>query len=70
MHQQQTAFENVVGKEEIARNEQFLLFPQFFFLLNQIILPYLSIFLTPYYYLLLNWKRPKLAYEVKGKCPK
>ena len=36
MHQQQTAFENIVGKEEIARNEQFLLFPQCF-LLNQII---------------------------------
>ena len=29
-HQQQTAFENIVGKEEIARNEQFLLFPQCF----------------------------------------
>ena len=28
-HQQQTAFENVVGKAEIACNEQFLLFPQF-----------------------------------------
>ena len=36
MHQLQTAFENIVGKEEIARNEQFLLFPQHF-LLNQII---------------------------------
>ena len=36
MHQQQTAFENIVGKGEVARNEQFLLFPQFF-LLNQII---------------------------------
>ena len=36
MKQQQTAFENTVGKEEIARNEQFLLFPQCF-LLNQII---------------------------------
>ena len=34
-HQQQTAFENIVGKEEIARNEQFLLFSQCF-LLNQI----------------------------------
>ena len=29
-HQQQTAFENIVGKGEIARNEQFLLFPQCF----------------------------------------
>ena len=28
----QTAFENIVGKEEIARNEQFLLFPQCFLL--------------------------------------
>ena len=35
MHQQQTAFENIVGKGEIALNEQFLLFPQCF-LLNQI----------------------------------
>ena len=26
MHQQQTAFENIVGKGEIARNKQFLLF--------------------------------------------
>ena len=31
-HQQQTAFENIVGKEEIARKEQFLLFPQCFLL--------------------------------------
>ena len=38
MHQQPTAFENIVGKEEIARNEQFLLFPQCF-LSNQIIVP-------------------------------
>ena len=28
-HQQQTAFENIVGKEEIAHNKQFLLFPRF-----------------------------------------
>ena len=35
MHQQQTAFENIVGKEEMARDEQFLLFPQCF-LLNQL----------------------------------
>ena len=44
MHQQQTAFENIVGKGEIARNEQFLLFPQCF-LLNQIIVsPFPHIF--------------------------
>ena len=34
MHQQQIAFENIVGKGEIAHNEQFLLFPQCF-VLNQ-----------------------------------
>ena len=34
MHQQPTAFENTVGKEKNARNEQFLLIPQCF-LLNQ-----------------------------------
>ena len=44
MHQQQTAFENIVGKKEIARNEQFLLFPQCF-LLNQVIVsPFVHIF--------------------------
>ena len=44
MHQQQTAFENIVGKGEIAPNEQFLLFPQCF-LLNQIIAsPFVQIF--------------------------
>ena len=36
MHEQQTAFENIVEKGEIACNEQFLLFPQWF-LLNQVI---------------------------------
>ena len=35
MHQQHTVFGNIVGKGEIACNEQFLLFPQCF-LLNQI----------------------------------
>ena len=33
-HQHSTAFENIAGKGEISRNEQFLLFPQCF-LLNQ-----------------------------------
>ena len=43
-HQQLTGFENIVGKEEIARNKQFLLFPQCF-LLNQIIVsPFVHIF--------------------------
>ena len=30
MHQQQTAFEDIVGKREIAHNEQFLGFPTMF----------------------------------------
>ena len=30
MHQQQTAFENNLGKREIAHNEPFLFFPQCF----------------------------------------
>ena len=43
-NQQQTAFENIVGKGEIARNEQFLLFPQSF-QLNQItVSPFVHIF--------------------------
>ena len=44
MHQQQTVFENIMGREEIACNEQFLLFPQCF-LLNQVIVsPFVHIF--------------------------
>ena len=38
-HQQQTSFENIEGKEEIARNEQFLLFPQCFLLNQKIVFP-------------------------------
>ena len=64
-HQQQTVFENVVGNEEIARNEQFLLFPQCF-VLNKIIVPHLSIFLTSYFYLLLNMEEPKIGISGKG----
>ena len=44
MHQQQTAFENIVGKGEIAHNEQLLLFLQCF-QLNQItVSPFVNIF--------------------------
>ena len=43
-HQQLTPLENIVGKEEIAHNKQFLLFPQCF-LLNQIIVsPFIHMF--------------------------
>ena len=44
MHQQQTAFENIVGKEEIARNEQFLLFPQCFLLNLKLASPFVNIY--------------------------
>ena len=43
-HQQQTAFENIVGKEEIAHNKQFLLFPQCFLLDQKIVSPFVNIF--------------------------
>ena len=44
MHQQKTAFENIVGKEEIARNEQFLLFSQCFLLNQEIVVLFVNIF--------------------------
>ena len=58
MHQQQTAFENIVGKEEIACNNVFYSVRKLY--------PHLSVFMTSCLYLLLNWKSPKLACEVKG----
>ena len=44
VHQQQTAFEKIGGKAEIARNEQFLLFPLCFILNQVIISPIVHIF--------------------------
>ena len=44
MHQQQTAFENTVGKEEIAHNKQFLFFPQCFLLNQKLVSPFVNIF--------------------------
>ena len=44
MHQQQIAFENIVGKEEIALYEQFLLFPRCFLLSQKIISPFVNIY--------------------------
>ena len=43
-HQEQTAFENIVGKGEIARNEQFLLFLQCFLLKQIIVSQFVHIF--------------------------
>ena len=44
MHQQQTAIENIVEKGKIARNKQFLLFPQCFLLNQMIVYPFVHIF--------------------------
>ena len=65
MHQRKTAFENTVRKGETDRNEQFLLFPQCF-LLNHIIYPHSSIFLTSYLYLLAELEEPKICISSKG----
>ena len=43
MHQQQAVFKNIVGKGEIARNEQFLLFPQRFRLIQITVSPFVHI---------------------------
>ena len=43
-HQQQTAFENIEQKGEIARNEQFLLSPQCFQLNQETVSPFAHIF--------------------------
>ena len=43
MYQQQIAFENIVGKEETACNEQFLLFPQCFLLSQNIVSSFVNI---------------------------
>ena len=44
MHQQQTAFENIVGEGEIAHNEQFLPFPQCLLLNRIIVSPFFHTF--------------------------
>ena len=65
MHQQQTAFENIEGKGEIASNEQFLHFPQCF-LLNQIIVsPFVHIF-DIISLVAFELEEPKIAISGKG----
>ena len=60
-----TAFENIVGKGEIAHNEQFLLFPQCF-LLNQIIVsPFIHIF-EVVSFLVAELEEPKIGLSGKG----
>ena len=65
MHQQQTAFENIVGKEEIARKEQFLLFPQCFLFNQKILSPFVNIFDIISLFAA-ELEESKMACEVKG----
>ena len=60
MHQQQTVFENIVGKGEIARDEQFLVFPQGF-LLNQIIVSLFVSFFNIISLFAVELKEPKIG---------
>ena len=63
--QQQTAFENIVGKGEIAHNEQFLLYLQCF-LLNQIIAsPFVHIFDYVSFFAA-ELEEPKIGISSKG----
>ena len=64
MNQQQTAFENFVGKEEIARNKQFLLFRQCFLLDQKIVSPLVNIYDVISLFAA-ELEEPKLAYGVK-----
>ena len=45
-HQEQTTFENIVGKGEIAHNEQFLLLPQCFLLYQISVSTFVHIFVV------------------------
>ena len=65
MQQEQTSFENIVGKEEIAHNKQFLLFPQYFLLNQKIISPFVNNFDVKSLFAA-EVEDPKLAYEAKG----
>ena len=64
MHPQQSAFANMVGKGEIACNEQFLLFPRF--LLNQIIVSAFVHIFDIISIFALELEEPKLGISSKG----
>ena len=58
-------FENIVGKGEITRNEQFLLFPQFFLFDQIIVSPFVHIF--DIIFLFANeYEEPKISISGKG----
>ena len=64
-HQQQAAFENIVGKGEIARNEQFLLFSQCF-QLNQITVSTFVHIFDIISLLTVEWEEPTIGLSGKG----
>ena len=66
MHQQQSALENIVGKGEIARYEQFLLFQQCF-LLDQIVAsPFVHIVdIVSFFFFAAELEEPKIG--ISGK---
>ena len=63
-HQQQTAFENMV-KGVIARNEQFLFFPQCFLLHQIIVSPFVHIFDSISIFAA-EFEEPKIGISGKG----
>ena len=65
MQQQKRAFENIVGKGEIARNEQFLLFPQCFQLNHITVSPFVHIFDIISLFVT-ELKEPKIGISDKG----
>ena len=65
MHQKQTAFEDNVGKGEIALKEQFLLFPQCF-LLNQIIVSPFDHIFDILSFFAAELEEPKIGISGKG----
>ena len=65
MHQQQTAFENIVGKGKIARDEQFLLFPQCVLLSQITVSQFAHIFdITSLF--AAEFEEPKIGISAKG----
>ena len=64
-HQQQIYFENIVGKDEIACNEQCLLFPQRFLLYQIIVSPFIHIFYIISLFAA-ELKEPKIGISGKG----
>ena len=64
MHQQQTDLENIVEKEEIARNEQFPLLPQCFLLNQLFISPIVHIFDISLF--AVELEEPKIGISGKG----